>query len=76
MNSQAGSPSEGWGQPRSKTVSRRDPTITPPVLDMYAEMGAEAPVAVADAGLYMASDEAAWVTGTNIVVDGGARPIM
>ncbi|MER5182574.1 SDR family oxidoreductase [Streptomyces sp. NPDC002896] len=65
---------------------------TPPVLAMYEEMGANAPVApvvertitgkpgdpmaVAYAGLYLASDEAAWVTGTNIVVDGGASAIM
>jgi meso-butanediol dehydrogenase/(S,S)-butanediol dehydrogenase/diacetyl reductase len=65
---------------------------TPPVLAMYEELGAEAPVApvvertitgapgdpmaVAYAGLYLASDEAAWVTGTNIVVDGGASAIM
>lgn len=27
-------------------------------------------------GLYLASDEAQWVTGTNIVVDGGASAIM
>ena len=59
---------------------------------MYEEMGANAPVAtvvertitgkpgdpiaVAYAGLYLASDEAAWVTGINIVVDGGASTIM
>jgi NAD(P)-dependent dehydrogenase (short-subunit alcohol dehydrogenase family) len=65
---------------------------TPPVLAMYNEMGAGAPVApvvertitgrpgdplaVAYAGLYLASEEAAWVTGTNIVVDGGASAIM
>lgn len=65
---------------------------TPPVLAMYEEMGAEAPVAsavertitgspgdpiaVAYAGLYLASEEAAWVTGTNIIVDGGASAIM
>ena len=65
---------------------------TPPVLAMYEEMGANAPVApvvertitgkpgdpiaVAYAGLYLASDEAAWVTGTNIAVDGGASAIM
>lgn len=65
---------------------------TPPVLAMYEEMGANAPVAtvvertitgkpgdpiaVAYAGLYLASDEAAWVTGINIVVDGGASTIM
>ena len=65
---------------------------TPPVLAMYEELGAGAPVApvvertitgapgdpmaVAYAGLYLASDEAAWVTGTNIVVDGGASAIM
>jgi NAD(P)-dependent dehydrogenase (short-subunit alcohol dehydrogenase family) len=65
---------------------------TPPVLAMYEAMGAGAPVApvvertitgrpgdplaVAYAGLYLASDEAAWVTGTNIVVDGGASAIM
>jgi NAD(P)-dependent dehydrogenase (short-subunit alcohol dehydrogenase family) len=34
------------------------------------------PIAVAYAGLYLASDEAAWVTGTNIVVDGGAHAVM
>jgi NAD(P)-dependent dehydrogenase (short-subunit alcohol dehydrogenase family) len=65
---------------------------TPPVLAMYNEMGAGAPVApvvertitgrpgdplaVAYAGLYLASEEAAWGTGTNIVVDGGASAIM
>jgi meso-butanediol dehydrogenase / (S,S)-butanediol dehydrogenase / diacetyl reductase len=65
---------------------------TPPVLAMYEEMGASAsvapvvertitgkpgdPTAVAYADLYLASDEAAWVTGTNIVVDGGASAIM
>ena len=65
---------------------------TPPVLAMYDELGADAPVApivertisgkpgdplaVAYAGLYLASDEAAWVTGTNIVVDGGAHAVM
>lgn len=65
---------------------------TPPVLAMYDDLGASAPVApivertisgqpgdpmaVAYAGLYLASDEAAWVTGTNIVVDGGAHAIM
>ena len=65
---------------------------TPPVLAMYDDLGTSAPVApivertisgkpgdpmaVAYAGLYLASDEAAWVTGTNIVVDGGAHAIM
>ena len=65
---------------------------TPPILAMYEELGASAPVApivertitgrpgdpiaVAYAGLYLASDEAAWVTGTDIVVDGGAHSIM
>jgi len=65
---------------------------TPPILAMYEQMGAGAPVApvvertitarpgdpmaVAYAGLYLASDEAAWVTGTNIVVDGGESAIM
>ena len=65
---------------------------TPPILAMYDELGEKAPVApivertisgkpgdpmaVAYAGLYLASEEAAWVTGTNIVVDGGAHAIM
>lgn len=65
---------------------------TPPIVAMYEELGAAAPVAsivertidgrpgdpiaVAYAGLYLASDEAQWVTGSNIVVDGGANSIM
>lgn len=65
---------------------------TPPILAMYEQLGDSAPVApivartidgrpgdpkaVAYAGLYLASDEAAWVTGTNITVDGGASAIM
>lgn len=65
---------------------------TPPVQAMYRELGDGAPVApvvartidgrpgnpiaVARAGLYLASDEAAWVTGTNITVDGGASSTM
>lgn len=65
---------------------------TPPIQAMYRELGDDAPVApivartidgrpgdplaVAYAGLYLASDEAAWVTGTNISVDGGASSTM
>lgn len=65
---------------------------TPPVQAMYRELGEKAPVApivertltgkpgdpiaVAWAGLYLASDEAKWVTGINIPVDGGASSIM
>ena len=65
---------------------------TPPVQMMYRELGEKAPVApivertltgkpgdpiaVAWAGLYLASDEAKWVTGINIPVDGGASSIM
>ncbi|MOA64839.1 short chain dehydrogenase [compost metagenome] len=65
---------------------------TPPIQAMYRELGDKAPVApivertltgkpgepiaVAWAGLYLASDEAKWVTGINIPVDGGASSIM
>ncbi|WP_231598961.1 SDR family NAD(P)-dependent oxidoreductase [Corynebacterium occultum] len=65
---------------------------TPPVLAMFKEFGDNAPVApiiertidgkpgdphaVAYAGLYLASDEAKWVTGSHLVVDGGASAIM
>ena len=65
---------------------------TPPIQAMYRAMGDRAPVApivertitgrpgdpiaVAYAGLYLASDEAKWVTGINIVVDGGASAVM
>lgn len=65
---------------------------TPPVLGMYEEFGENAPVApivartltgepgdplaVAYAGLYLASDESAWVTGIDISVDGGASNTM
>ncbi|MFY9812145.1 SDR family NAD(P)-dependent oxidoreductase [Aquabacterium sp.] len=65
---------------------------TPPVQAMYQAMGDQAPVTpivertitgrpgdpieVAYAGLYLASDEAKWVTGINIVVDGGASAVM
>ncbi len=65
---------------------------TPPVLSMIEEFGERAPVrsvvertidgrpgdpvAVAYAGLYLASDEARWVTGVNLDVDGGAGAIM
>ena len=65
---------------------------TPPVLAMFEEFGESAPVApiiertidgkpgdplaVAYAGLYLASDEAKWVTGSNLVVDGGASAMM
>lgn len=65
---------------------------TPPVLAMFEKFGDHAPVqpivertidgkpgdplAVAYAGLYLSSDEAKWVTGTNLVVDGGASAIM
>ncbi|PQZ85196.1 SDR family oxidoreductase [Arthrobacter sp. MYb222] len=67
-------------------------TATPPILAMYAELGDKAPVApivertisgkpgdplaVAYAGLYFASDEAKWVTGSHLVVDGGAHAVM
>ncbi|WP_193597575.1 SDR family NAD(P)-dependent oxidoreductase [Microbacterium sp. YJN-G] len=65
---------------------------TPPIQAMYRELGADAPVAsivsrtidgrpgepiaVAYAGLYLASDESAWVTGIDISVDGGASATM
>jgi meso-butanediol dehydrogenase / (S,S)-butanediol dehydrogenase / diacetyl reductase len=65
---------------------------TPPILAMLAASDGASPVdailertltgrpgdplAVAHAGLYLASEESAWVTGSNIVVDGGANSVM
>ncbi|NHN39886.1 SDR family oxidoreductase [Pseudomaricurvus alcaniphilus] len=65
---------------------------TPPIKAMYQELGKDAPVnsivertltgkpgnpkTVAWAGVYLASDEASWVTGINIPVDGGASAVM
>jgi len=65
---------------------------TPPIVSMYEELGDAAPVApivertltgapgdpraVALAGMYLASDDAAWVTGINLVVDGGTSAFM
>lgn len=65
---------------------------TPPIVSMYEELGDAAPVApivertltgapgdpraVALAGMYLASDDAAWITGINLVVDGGASAFM
>jgi meso-butanediol dehydrogenase/(S,S)-butanediol dehydrogenase/diacetyl reductase len=65
---------------------------TPPVLAMFEQFGENAPVApiiertidgkpgdplaVAYAGLYLASDEAKWVTGAHLVIDGGASAMM
>jgi meso-butanediol dehydrogenase / (S,S)-butanediol dehydrogenase / diacetyl reductase len=48
--------------------------------ELVAEVGASLPLGriglpqdIAQAVLYLASDEAAWVTGTNLVIDGGAH---
>lgn len=65
---------------------------TPPVQAIYRELGDKTPlapivertltgkpgepIAVAWAGVYLASDEAKWVTGINVPVDGGASSIM
>ena len=62
---------------------------TPPILAMFDQFGDDNPVApfvkralggkagdpieVAYAGLYLASDEARWVTGAHLVVDGGVN---
>lgn len=65
---------------------------TPPVAAMYDELGENSPVqsivertitgkpgdplAVAYAGLYLSSDESSWVTGSTLIVDGGASAII
>ena len=48
--------------------------------ELVAEVGANVPIGriglpqdIARAVLYLASDEAAWVTGTNLVIDGGSH---
>ena len=47
-----------------------------PVIERTIDGEPGDPMAVAYAGLYLASDEAKWVTGANLVVDGGASAIM
>jgi meso-butanediol dehydrogenase/(S,S)-butanediol dehydrogenase/diacetyl reductase len=65
---------------------------SPPVQALIDEMGDEAPmmdmvratasglpgqpIDIAYAALYLASDEARWVTGSNLVVDGGATVLI
>lgn len=54
-----------------RAFTQADPDEWRGNLDCYPLGTIGAPEDVADAALYLASDEARWVTGTTLMVDGG-----